>query len=116
MHSFHFPFKRESKRIASFHKEFEEKNITRKINNKLENWKYTPLNEAKRIASFANEFSEHVKVVELNVDYNPEIAANYTIKDLPTLLLFNNGKLVHQILGAVSKTILETSISPYLAP
>ena len=47
---YHLPFKRVSRRILSFHKEFEEQFITRKLFNTLEIWKYTPLNEAERIA------------------------------------------------------------------
>ena len=50
VHIYHLPFKRVSTRIVNFHKEFEEKNITRKLDEKLEDWNYTPLNEAERIA------------------------------------------------------------------
>ena len=50
VHIYHLPFKRFSARIVNFHKEFEDKNITRKLDEKLEDWNYTPLNEAERIA------------------------------------------------------------------
>ena len=39
-----------SKRISNFHREFEEKKITRRLKDTLNLWNYTPLNEAKRIA------------------------------------------------------------------
>ena len=50
---FHLPFKRKSKRIENFHKQFEELNITKKISNKndLIPWIYKTLNESERIAS-----------------------------------------------------------------
>ena len=47
---YHLPYKRNSKRISRFHKWFEENKITRKLQNTLETWQYTPLNEAERIA------------------------------------------------------------------
>ena len=47
---YHLPFKRNSTRISNFHKEFEEMKITRKLDNTLNVWKYSSLNEAKRIA------------------------------------------------------------------
>ena len=47
---YHLPYKRHSIRIANFHREFEEKNITKKLRDNLEVWGYTPLNEAERIA------------------------------------------------------------------
>lgn len=47
---YHLPFKRVSNRISNFHREFEERRITRKLVDTLEIWKYPPLNEAKRIA------------------------------------------------------------------
>tara|TARA_B100001029_G_C14884471_1_gene351867 strand:+ start:63 stop:290 length:228 start_codon:yes stop_codon:yes gene_type:complete len=49
---YHLPFKRISKRIESFHFEFEKLNITRNFSKiiKLEQWSYNPLQETKRIA------------------------------------------------------------------
>ena len=47
---YHLPFKRKSERILNFHKEFEDKKITRKLDDTMERWNYIPLNEAERIA------------------------------------------------------------------
>ena len=47
---YHLPFKRVSNRISSFHREFEEQHITRKLTDTLDIWEYPPLNEAERIA------------------------------------------------------------------
>ena len=49
---YHLKFKRKSKRIENFHKEFSELGITKDIINfnHLSNWTYNPLNESERIA------------------------------------------------------------------
>tara|TARA_B100000579_G_C22840846_1_gene861365 strand:- start:2139 stop:3059 length:921 start_codon:yes stop_codon:yes gene_type:complete len=51
---FHLPFKRKSLRFESFHKEFQQKGITRPFEDRLYSWSYEPLNEAKRIAGILN--------------------------------------------------------------
>jgi len=49
---YHLTFKRKSKRIENFHKEFSKLGITKDITkfNHLSNWTYNPLNESERIA------------------------------------------------------------------
>lgn len=50
----------------------------------------------------------NIKIVKVNVDEESELASNYNIRSLPTLILFKNGDMVNQIVGAVSKNkILE---------
>ena len=58
---------------------------------------------------------DDVRVVKLNVDDNPQTAAQYNVMSIPTLLLFKNGAPVHQIIGAVPKTRLLQEIEPALA-
>jgi thioredoxin 1 len=55
------------------------------------------------IESIAEEHAGIVRVFKLNVDENPATTANYGIKGIPTLILFNNGKEVERIVGAVGK-------------
>ena len=54
---FHLPFKRTSKRIENFHKEFENRKITQKFLDdvNLKEWKYETLDEAKRISGILKE-------------------------------------------------------------
>ena len=54
---YHLPFKRRSKRIQSFHKEFENRKITKKFSDfvNLVKWKYETLDEAKRISGILKE-------------------------------------------------------------
>ena len=58
---------------------------------------------------------DDLRIVKLNVDDNPQTAAQYNVMSIPMLLLFKNGAPVHQIIGAVPKTRLLQEIEPALA-
>jgi thioredoxin 1 len=58
---------------------------------------------------------EDMRVVKLNVDDNPETAARYNVMSIPTLLLFKNGQVAHQIVGALPKNRLVQELEPALA-
>ncbi len=62
-----------------------------------------------------NSEREDLRVVKLNVDDNPQTAARYNVMSIPTLLLFKNGQLAHQIVGALPKNRLVQEIEPALA-
>lgn len=48
----------------------------------------------------------NVTVVKLNIDENPEVTRQYNVMGVPTLLLFKNGELVRQVVGAKPKAAL----------
>ena len=57
----------------------------------------------------ATEKSGRVKIVKVNVDENPALAARYGIQSIPTLLYFAGGQLRHQTVGvAAKKRIVDT--------
>lgn len=58
---------------------------------------------AQTIQDIAEEYTEKIKVVKVNIDDNPSIAANYKVMSIPTLLIFNKGDVEGQIIGLVSK-------------
>jgi thioredoxin 1 len=58
---------------------------------------------------------EDLRIVKLNVDDNPQTAAQYSVMSIPMLLLFKNGQAVHQIVGALPKNRLVQEIEPALA-
>lgn len=52
----------------------------------------------------AEEKSDTLKVGKVNVDEQPELAAEFGVMSIPALLLFENGKLVRQAVGARPKS------------
>lgn len=68
----------------------------------------------KRISVVLDELSAkiaNVDFVKVDVDANQDIASNYNISSIPTLILFKNGEPINQIVGAVSKSDVEKLIS-----
>jgi thioredoxin 1 len=55
------------------------------------------------VAELADEFAGKVKVAKLNVDDNKDTAVKYGVRGIPTLMLFKDGQMVDQIVGAVPK-------------
>ncbi|HWI22828.1 MAG TPA: thioredoxin [Baekduia sp.] len=53
-------------------------------------------------------------IVKLNTDENPQVAANYQILSIPTMILFKNGAEVKRITGAYPKKKLEAELDPAL--
>lgn len=62
-----------------------------------------------------NSERDDVQVVKLNVDENPQTAAKYGIMSIPTLILFKNGEVAKQVVGALPKARLQQELEPALA-
>jgi thioredoxin 1 len=58
---------------------------------------------------------EDLTVVKMNVDENPQTAAKYGIMSIPTLILFKNGEVAKQVVGALPKARLTAELEPVLA-
>ena len=58
----------------------------------------------------SEEFKDKIKVCKMDVDANRETAAEYGIRSIPTLMIFENGELVGTEIGALSKLQLEEFI------
>ncbi len=58
---------------------------------------------------------DDLTVVKLNVDENPQVAAKYGIMSIPTLILFKNGQVAKQVVGALPKARLQQELEPALA-
>ena len=56
------------------------------------------------IKEVADDYQGKVKVGKLNVDNDNQIASQYGVRSIPALLIFKNGTIVNQIVGAVAKT------------
>ena len=62
------------------------------------------------IDEIATEYVGKAIVGKLNVDENPNIAAEYGIRSIPSLLFFKDGKVQKQIMGAVAKTDIANAL------
>lgn len=58
------------------------------------------------IEEVAREFDGRAKIGKLDVDNNPQTAMQFGIRSIPTLLFFKDGRVVDQLIGAVSKKVL----------
>ena len=63
---------------------------------------------------FASEYDGKVKIAKLDVDNNPNMAVKYGIRSIPTVLIFKNGKIIEQIIGAYPKSYFQDKISKIL--
>ena len=66
------------------------------------------------VGEIAEQFEGQVKVVKLNTDENPNIASQYGIRSIPTLMIFKEGQKVDMVVGAVPKTTLANTIDKHL--
>jgi thioredoxin 1 len=67
------------------------------------------------VDAFADEYAGKLKVGKVNVDNNIGTASRYGVRGIPTLLLFKDGKVVDQRVGAVGKGELVKMASPHTA-
>jgi thioredoxin 1 len=58
------------------------------------------------LETIATDYKDRVQVVKLNIDENPLTAPKYNIRSIPTLLLFKDGTVAAQQVGAVSRAQL----------
>ena len=70
---------------------------------------------APALDEIANELKGKLKVVKVNVDEAQELAGQFNIMSIPTLLIFKKGVPVDQMVGAMSKDQLLAKINPKLA-
>ena len=66
------------------------------------------------VEEIASQYEGKLKVVKVNTDENPNVASQYGIRSIPTLMIFNGGQKVDMVVGAVPKTTLANTIEKYL--
>ncbi len=66
------------------------------------------------IEELAEEYKDRAKMVKLNVDDSPNIAGNYGIRAIPTLLLFKDGELEETLVGLSPKDRLKDLLKKVL--
>ncbi len=55
------------------------------------------------VEELVEEYEGKAKIGKLNVDHNPQVSVKYGIRSIPALLIFKDGEVVDQIIGAVPK-------------
>jgi thioredoxin 1 len=67
------------------------------------------------VEEIGNERGEHLKVVKLNIDENPQATRTYGVMSIPSLILFKLGEEVARVIGAKPKDAILRDLSPHLA-
>lgn len=66
------------------------------------------------VEELAKEYDGKLKVGKVDVDSNQQVSMQFGIRSIPTLLIFKQGKVVDQLVGAVPKRMLVEKITKHL--
>jgi thioredoxin 1 len=66
------------------------------------------------VEDVATQFEGQIKVVKLDTDQNPNIASQYGIRSIPTLIIFKGGQKVDMVVGAVPKSTIASTLEKHL--
>lgn len=66
------------------------------------------------VQKIANEAGGKLKVLKCNIDQCQDIAGRYSIMSIPTLLLFQKGQVVEQLVGLVKPDKIMEKVKPYI--
>ncbi len=66
------------------------------------------------LEEIAGDHADKISIVKLNIDENPGAARDYSILSIPTMAVFQGGKLVKSIVGAKPKAAILRDLEPYL--
>ncbi len=69
---------------------------------------------APKLEEIASELGDKIKILKMDVDNNGQAPAKYSIRAIPTLILFKDGKVVDQVMGNVPKEQLLSMISRHM--
>ena len=70
---------------------------------------------APTVDELANDYNGKVVVAKMNVDENPATPMRFSIRGIPTLLLFKGGQVVEQVVGLADKSELKKVIDKHVA-
>ena len=69
---------------------------------------------APSLEEISEEMKDKLKVVKVNVDENPTVSQNYSIRSIPALMIFKNGVKVSEKMGAIPKSALQAWVNETL--
>ena len=67
------------------------------------------------VEEIANEYDGRAKVGKVDVDANPQTAGKFGIRSIPSLLVFQGGKVVNQVVGAQPKQMITEKLDAVIA-
>jgi thioredoxin 1 len=67
------------------------------------------------VEELSTEYKDKAVIGKVNVDDNPEVAMQYGIRSIPTILFFKNGQLVDKQVGVVPKSVLENKLKAHIS-
>jgi thioredoxin 1 len=62
----------------------------------------------------ASQYAGKLDVFKVDIDSNPDTPARFGVRGIPTLILFKDGKVVDQVVGAVPKATIESLVKKAL--
>ncbi len=68
------------------------------------------------LSRFQSEFGTSLKLIGINADENLKLASHYRITTLPTLLLFEGGKVLHRMEGMYKRELLWDELTKFVCP
>ena len=66
---------------------------------------------APTLEELAEKYSENLSICKVDVDANRELALQYNVRSIPSLMIFKNGEMVDSLIGAVSLEELEDLVT-----
>ncbi|KAL6652330.1 hypothetical protein ACP70R_011255 [Stipagrostis hirtigluma subsp. patula] len=66
------------------------------------------------VGKLSKEYEGKLKCYKLNTDENPDIASQYAVRSIPTMMIFKNGEKKDSIIGAVPESTLITCIDKFV--
>ncbi|OFV97328.1 MAG: thioredoxin [Acidobacteria bacterium RIFCSPLOWO2_12_FULL_54_10] len=69
---------------------------------------------APTVEALANEYAGKAKITKVNVDENANTPSKYGIRGIPTLLIFKNGQVKEQLVGAAGRDAIEKLLLKHL--
>ena len=66
------------------------------------------------LGEIADEYHDRLRIAKLNIDENPQTPLKFGIRGIPTLILFKNGTVEAQKVGALSKSQLSAFLDLHL--
>jgi thioredoxin 2 len=66
------------------------------------------------LEQLSKDYAGRIKVVKVNVDDNPRLAATFDARSIPTLVVLKDGRVVDRIVGVLPKSELTIRLTPFL--